>query len=375
VRDEAGQTVMTRLESSQLAAIASATGGKHFEGSGGDLGMGQVIAELDRLEKSEFDSRLSVQFATVYEWFAVPALLLLVLGALVAEGGRRKGLAALLLLLLVPGGARAGLLDRPDPDVAAGNEAYGKGDATGALAAYGRAAQAHPGAVVDFDRGAALLAAGRFDEARQALQAALSAPDAGPLAGPAYANLGQALAGMKKNDEAMAAYRRALELDPADEKARHDLAFLLQQKQEQDKQKQQQDQQKKDEEQKKKDQEQQQQDPQQDKDDPKKDGSQKPQDAKNDPQKKDPQQQEQQPEKKDASQGKDGQQQPAQADKPGEKKPEEPAAQAAAGEPKKDGKPDPEARRLLDALREGEKSFQLWRQQKTTRNGDAKQDW
>lgn len=88
-KDRDGSTVVTRLEDAQLRAIADRTGGRYFTASGADLGMGEVLAELARLEKSELESRLSVQYGEVYEWFAAPGLALLALGLAIRPGRRR----------------------------------------------------------------------------------------------------------------------------------------------------------------------------------------------------------------------------------------------------------------------------------------------
>lgn len=88
-RDRAGGTVVTRLEDRQLRHIAERTGGRYVAAAGADLGMGEVLAELERLEKSELESRLSVQYGEVYEWLATPGLLLLALGLVIRQGRRR----------------------------------------------------------------------------------------------------------------------------------------------------------------------------------------------------------------------------------------------------------------------------------------------
>lgn len=88
-KDRAGATVVTRLEDGQLRRIAERTGGRFVAAAGADLGMGEVIAELERLEKTELESRLSVQYGEVYEWLAAPGLLLLALGLVIRPGRRR----------------------------------------------------------------------------------------------------------------------------------------------------------------------------------------------------------------------------------------------------------------------------------------------
>lgn len=87
-KDRLGRTVVTRLEDGQLRRIAERTGGRYFTAAGADLGLGEVFAELERLEKSEFESRLSVQYGEVFEWLAVPGLVFLALGMVIRPGRR-----------------------------------------------------------------------------------------------------------------------------------------------------------------------------------------------------------------------------------------------------------------------------------------------
>ena len=88
-KDRQGRTVISRLEDRQLQAIAEATGGRYFLADGGDLGMGAIAAELARLEKSEREGRLAMQWEEAYHLLLAPALALLFLAAFVSEGRRR----------------------------------------------------------------------------------------------------------------------------------------------------------------------------------------------------------------------------------------------------------------------------------------------
>ena len=57
-----------------------------LRGNGSDLGVLQVLPELDKLQKGELESRLSVQYDDKYGWFAWPAFVLLTLGAMLGDG-------------------------------------------------------------------------------------------------------------------------------------------------------------------------------------------------------------------------------------------------------------------------------------------------
>ena len=59
-RDKAGQTVMTRLNEEVLARSPNKTGGRYFHSTAGDVGVPAVAEELERLDKAEFESHLSI---------------------------------------------------------------------------------------------------------------------------------------------------------------------------------------------------------------------------------------------------------------------------------------------------------------------------
>jgi Ca-activated chloride channel family protein len=169
-----------------------------------------------------------------------------------------------------------GLLEKRDVEVEAGNAALKAGKAEEALAHYDKAVGKLPAdAGTHFDRGAALYALSRFDEAAQEFLRATEAKD-GALKASAFYNLGNAFFKKEKFKEAAEAYQRSLGLNPGDKLAKWNLELALQKQKEDDKKKQD-DKNKKDD---KKDNK---------KDDQKKDDKNKPDDKKKDDQKKDDQ--------------------------------------------------------------------------------------
>jgi Ca-activated chloride channel family protein len=89
-RDRQGQTVMTRLNEEGLIAIAEATSGKYVHSSSGDIGVGEVTEELARMNKAEFETRLTVQYDDRFEYFAWPGFLLVAVGWAIGEGRFRR---------------------------------------------------------------------------------------------------------------------------------------------------------------------------------------------------------------------------------------------------------------------------------------------
>jgi Ca-activated chloride channel homolog len=88
-KDSAGQTVLTRMDRAGLTAIAQATGGTFFHQPRG-VAMAQVVERIDQMQKSELESRVTVRYDERFQMFAVPGLVLLVLGMLLLPSMRRS---------------------------------------------------------------------------------------------------------------------------------------------------------------------------------------------------------------------------------------------------------------------------------------------
>ena len=187
--------------------------------------------------------------------------------------------------------------EKRNGEVEQGNAALQAGKAEDALGHYDKAAAklpADPG--VHLDRGAALYALSRFEEAGKEFLRATEGSDTA-LKATAFRNLGNALSKQEKHKEAIEAYKRALALRPDDKAAKWNLEIALKKKKEEEKKQQddkdKKDQDKKDEDKDKKDEK----DKDKDKKDDKKDqDKQEKKDKKEDQDKKDQGKQEKPPE-------------------------------------------------------------------------------
>jgi tetratricopeptide (TPR) repeat protein len=140
--------------------------------------------------------------------------------------------AALALTPLVFGFS---LLESKNADVEKGNAAMKAGKAEEALGHYDKALARLPqDAGAHYDRGAALYALSRFDEAGEEFLRATQAPDTG-LKASAFFSLGNAFSKKEKWKEAIEAYKRALALRPEDQAAKWNLEVALAKKKEEEK--------------------------------------------------------------------------------------------------------------------------------------------
>jgi Ca-activated chloride channel family protein len=141
------------------------------------------------------------------------------------------------LLALCPGLMAFDPIHSPSAAVTAGNADMKAGKPNDALASYDKAVKELPGDPgAHFDRGTALAALSRFDEAGEEFLRATEAKDPG-LKAAAFYNLGNAFMKKEKFKEAIEAYKRSLALNPKDERAKWNLEIALQKKKKDDEQK------------------------------------------------------------------------------------------------------------------------------------------
>jgi Ca-activated chloride channel family protein len=239
--DAGGQVVITKYDPTLLREVANAAGGEFIEAGQTDKGarIHQALARLDARQR-DVSEGLSRPLRTA--WFLLPALLLLLLDAWIADGGsfatarRRLRLAAPLLLLFALSGT-ASAQGTPDPfDLfKAGQFARAAQRWRDQLAAGDK----HPSTL--YNLGTAMLAADSLDAAAEVLERAATVPDPS-LRQRALYNLGlaQLKRGMRAETpdprafaSAVTAYRSLLRQAPndADAKWNYELALRLQKQQ------------------------------------------------------------------------------------------------------------------------------------------------
>jgi Ca-activated chloride channel family protein len=88
LKDKDGKTVLTRLDRAGLTQIAEATGGQFFYQPNG-VAIGGVLEQIEKLQKSELESRLSVRYVERFQLFLAIGLALLIAGMAIRPSARR----------------------------------------------------------------------------------------------------------------------------------------------------------------------------------------------------------------------------------------------------------------------------------------------
>jgi tetratricopeptide (TPR) repeat protein len=147
----------------------------------------------------------------------------------VTRGGRARA-----LLVLAPLLVGFDPMHKRNGDAEQGNAQMKAGNAEEALKHYDKAVATLPAdAAAHFDRGTALYALSRFDEAGQEFLRATEAKDSA-LKAQAFYNLGNAFFKKEKFKEAVEAYKRTLALDAHDQRAKWNLEIALRKQKDQE---------------------------------------------------------------------------------------------------------------------------------------------
>lgn len=90
-RDEQGEIIRTRLDQSLLQKLASSGGGVVYLLNQGDAAVTAIRREVSRLQKREVEVRSFAEYESYFQWFLLPAFLLLALDAWLAWRKKRIG--------------------------------------------------------------------------------------------------------------------------------------------------------------------------------------------------------------------------------------------------------------------------------------------
>ena len=84
-KDNAGETVITKLDENTLQEIASEANGKYISGQNTNEVVEKVTEILQNMDKKEFESQQVAQYESQFQWFLAAGLLFLLLDILLLE--------------------------------------------------------------------------------------------------------------------------------------------------------------------------------------------------------------------------------------------------------------------------------------------------
>jgi Ca-activated chloride channel family protein len=87
-KDKQGNTVVTRLNESMLQKIAQAGNGSYVRANNTRSGLETIFTEINKLEKSEIDSKIFTDYENRFQWFIAMAILLLLAELLITARKR-----------------------------------------------------------------------------------------------------------------------------------------------------------------------------------------------------------------------------------------------------------------------------------------------
>lgn len=84
-KDEDGEVVITKLNQSLLEEIAADGQGKYYSGNATRNAVEFLMAEMSKMEKTQFEASLFADYEDQFQWLLAPALLLLFLDIFILE--------------------------------------------------------------------------------------------------------------------------------------------------------------------------------------------------------------------------------------------------------------------------------------------------
>jgi Ca-activated chloride channel family protein len=222
LRDSRGQVVHSRINEGSLRALADAGSGVYVQAALDDRDINALVKAGTSLGMTEDPThrRKVKSYREIGPWFALAALIAIILMARVPRSGAL--LRVLALALLLPDTIHAQSPPTAKPSARTAYELYQSGRYADSVSAFESALAADP-SNPDLKQAlaSALFKVERFEEAHK-LFASLSdsAQDGKSFFENEY-NRANALLALKRYDEAIDAYTRALDVKPGDERALH----------------------------------------------------------------------------------------------------------------------------------------------------------
>ncbi|MDP4266879.1 MAG: VWA domain-containing protein [Bacteroidota bacterium] len=84
-KDKDGNTVVTKIDDNMLQKIAAAGNGAYFRMTNSNAGLNALLEKLDKMEKKETGSKIFTEYEDRFQYFILPAFILLILEFFIFE--------------------------------------------------------------------------------------------------------------------------------------------------------------------------------------------------------------------------------------------------------------------------------------------------
>jgi Ca-activated chloride channel homolog len=85
LKDRQGEVVISRMDPAILSKIAAAGEGKFYTSTAGDIGLNRLYADLNKLTKSEIETKVYSEYDDQFHYFLAFGLLLLIIDSFIPE--------------------------------------------------------------------------------------------------------------------------------------------------------------------------------------------------------------------------------------------------------------------------------------------------
>jgi len=241
-KDAEGNQVLSRLNEAWLSDIADAGGGTYQRFTQTETVRAELMSALAQMEKRPLADESNTEYQYFFPWLLALVLILLLWEWFIPE--RRQALSlpkapvlAMLMLCFCTGLQTQA--QEANKTVREGNRLYQDKVYDKAADLYRKALEQQPGlAAAKYNLGHALYKAGKKEEAIAAYKDAMEALPNATDQSNAWYNQGVAWQNMQKLKECISAYKESLRLDPTNQDARQNLQQALKQMEQQQQQQQ-----------------------------------------------------------------------------------------------------------------------------------------
>ena len=246
MKDKDGNVVITKLHEQMGQEIAAAGNGMYVRADNTNSALKALQKEIEKMNKTELDSKVYSEYDEQFQIFAWIALFLLIADFMTLDRKNRifrKVKLFSLILFLCAGTVSAQKAERKN--VREGNKLYESEKYTESEIAYRKSLEVNPRSTEGtYNLGNSLYKQGKFPEAAEQYQLIagqgekmVATPEGKARLSEVYHNMGNIFMQNKDYGKAVEVYKQSLRLNPKDDETRYNLALaqkLLSDQQNQD---------------------------------------------------------------------------------------------------------------------------------------------